>query len=262
MKIVDTFIFYNELDMLEFRLKELNDVVDHFVLVEADKTFAGNPKPLIFAQNTDRFADYIHKIVYIAVTDMPTTGNAWGREYHQRNAITRGVNSLGLSPFDLVLISDVDEIPDTNLLQRQRTNPVKRGHVLAQDMFYYNIECKAQTQWFWAKIMPYSFFRLSSPQKHRVGRYPRLTRGGWHFSYFGDAKFIINKIRQFSHQEFNKAEYTNPEKIAQRIKNCTDLFNRDGGQNFKGPHGFHHCPVAKNNYLPKNYKMLLGLRGL
>ena len=40
--IVDSFIFYNELDMLEFRLTELNDVVDYFVIVEATHTFSGN----------------------------------------------------------------------------------------------------------------------------------------------------------------------------------------------------------------------------
>jgi hypothetical protein len=33
-KVIDCFIFYNELDMLEFRLEELNDVVDRFFIVE------------------------------------------------------------------------------------------------------------------------------------------------------------------------------------------------------------------------------------
>ena len=40
--IIDTFMFYNELDMLEFRLKELNHIVDKFILVEATKSFANN----------------------------------------------------------------------------------------------------------------------------------------------------------------------------------------------------------------------------
>ena len=35
--IVDAFIFYNELELLMFRLKELNDYVDYFVLVEKKK---------------------------------------------------------------------------------------------------------------------------------------------------------------------------------------------------------------------------------
>ena len=47
MKIVDCFIFYNELDMLEFRLKELNDIVDYFVLVESTYTFYVTPEGII-----------------------------------------------------------------------------------------------------------------------------------------------------------------------------------------------------------------------
>ena len=46
--IIDTILFYNELDMLEFRLMELDSVVDKFVIVEATKTFSGNKKPLYF----------------------------------------------------------------------------------------------------------------------------------------------------------------------------------------------------------------------
>ena len=57
-KIIDCFIFYNEMKMLEFRLKELNDVVDFFVLVESTKTFTGNDKELFFEQNKENFKEY------------------------------------------------------------------------------------------------------------------------------------------------------------------------------------------------------------
>ena len=55
MKIIDCFIFYNELDMLELRLNELYDVVDHFVLVESTKTFVRNDKELYFENYKERF---------------------------------------------------------------------------------------------------------------------------------------------------------------------------------------------------------------
>jgi len=48
MKIYDCFIFFNELDLLEIRLKTLDKVVDYFVLVEADKTHRGKKKPLYY----------------------------------------------------------------------------------------------------------------------------------------------------------------------------------------------------------------------
>ena len=48
MKIVDCFLFYNELDLLKFKLKELNDIVDYFVLIESKYTFVGNEKELYY----------------------------------------------------------------------------------------------------------------------------------------------------------------------------------------------------------------------
>ena len=42
-RVYDAFLFFNELDLLEIRLKTLEDVVDQFVLVEGPETFRGNP---------------------------------------------------------------------------------------------------------------------------------------------------------------------------------------------------------------------------
>ena len=50
-KIFDTFIFFNELDLLTLRFNALDDVVDKFVLVESTKTFQGKNKPLFFNEN-------------------------------------------------------------------------------------------------------------------------------------------------------------------------------------------------------------------
>ena len=47
IKIIDCFIFYNELDLLEYRLNILNDVVDYFVIVESTHTFVGKEKVLL-----------------------------------------------------------------------------------------------------------------------------------------------------------------------------------------------------------------------
>ena len=50
-KIVDCFTFYNETDLLKYRLRVLDDTVDYFILVEARQTHAGNPKPLFYKEN-------------------------------------------------------------------------------------------------------------------------------------------------------------------------------------------------------------------
>lgn len=50
-KIIDCFIFYNELDLLNYRLNILNEVVDYFILVESIQTFVGKEKPLHYNEN-------------------------------------------------------------------------------------------------------------------------------------------------------------------------------------------------------------------
>jgi beta-1,4-mannosyl-glycoprotein beta-1,4-N-acetylglucosaminyltransferase len=60
--LVDTFMFYNELTVLELRLNLLDEYVDRFVLVESEVNHKGGPKPLFFQENKDRFAKWAHKI--------------------------------------------------------------------------------------------------------------------------------------------------------------------------------------------------------
>src|SRR4051812_16190634 len=113
--IVDGFTFFNELDLLDIRLAELYPVVDRFVIVEGDQSFRGNAKPANFIDNIERYDQYADKIVYLTafMAGAPTTGNdqtdPWEREYYQRRTIDEGLRDLALD--DIVLISDIDEIP-------------------------------------------------------------------------------------------------------------------------------------------------------
>ena len=267
MKIVDTFIFYNELDMLEYRLDELNNYVDYFILVEANKTFNNSTKEFIFEKNKSRYSKYLDKIIHVIVDDMPSGDNPWIREAHQRNCISRGINILNkknkLDDSDIILLSDVDEIPNTFLLELVRKIPLKDMYNLEQDFYYYNIFCKGQNKWYFPKIGNWENFKKGNPQDIRMTRYEKvLKKGGWHFSYFGDPKFIINKIQEFSHQEFNTPTYKNEVTINNIIKNCSDLFFRDNGVNYAGPHGFHHETIENNTFLPKKFYLLNKLNNI
>jgi len=90
-RIFDCFTFLNEFDLLEIRLHELAQVVDRFVIAESPVTFTGRPKPLHFLDNRARFAAFADKIIHIVVDDQPVTDSAWEREWHQRNALERGI---------------------------------------------------------------------------------------------------------------------------------------------------------------------------
>lgn len=269
MKIVDCFIFYNELKMLEFRLEYLYNTVDHFVLVEATTTHAGNPKPLFFQDNKERFSKYLDKIVHVIVEDMPTTLPITKsllsfrkmpqtsielpllREIHQRNCISRGIEHLKLSMRDIIMISDVDEIPDRNTLRNMPLGIQDfKVYALVQKLYYYNLTTFCENPWGYMKVVNYKTYSTNNntAQKLRLGKSDVfIFNGGWHFSYFGDATAISNKLKNFHHQEYNTEEYTDIKKIEERVRS---------GSAVTGEKTI-YIPVESNDYLPDNYEFLM-----
>jgi beta-1,4-mannosyl-glycoprotein beta-1,4-N-acetylglucosaminyltransferase len=73
VKIVDTFLFWNEFDILELRLRETYDYIDEFVIVECDYTFTGKYKGYGLEKHKDRYAKWWDKVTYIKVSDPPNT---------------------------------------------------------------------------------------------------------------------------------------------------------------------------------------------
>jgi beta-1,4-mannosyl-glycoprotein beta-1,4-N-acetylglucosaminyltransferase len=286
-KIIDCFTFFNELDILKFRLKELYNVVDHFIIVESNMTHSGNLKDLIFKQNEHLFSQYQDKIIYVVVEDMPHNGvkdefrdckNAWDRENFQRDCIMRGLKLLPLEETDIIIISDCDEIPDPDLLNQIKTkgfnifeneennqflysSNIHNKEIydddffaLKQDWYYYNIECKNNIPLFWyfSKILTYKKLKeIGGPQNARLYNVGNrfYSNGGWHFSYFGGVDRIIYKIESFAHQDLNLEQFKNKEIIKKQIENYKD-FGWDCNEWIK-------IPVSDNKYLPKNYELLL-----
>lgn len=260
MKIIDCFTFYNEMDMLLYRLNTLYDVVDKFILVEATLTHRGNEKPLYFKENKEKFGRFLDKIIHIiddrlipnpVVNSTKEYNDVWRNENHQRNSINEGVKLLSLNENDILIISDVDEIPNPNILRTIREKNMKIDYLsLAQDMYYYNLTTLNYNKWFHAKILSYSYYvnvLNYTPQLCRtVITKQCIENGGWHLSYFGDAVFIQNKLKEFAHQEFNHEKYTDVGEIQKRIQNKEDLFSRQHEK-------WIHLPVQQNNFLPPNY---------
>ena len=251
MKVIDCFIFYNELDMLEFRLNELNDVVDYFVLVECIKTHTNNDKELYFENNKNRFSKFLDKIIHIIVKDnIPQTNSAWDREKYQRFCIDEGIKKLNLNNEDIIIIADLDEIPDTKTVLNLKNNGVDGIYNLEMDLYYYNITCKYDKKWLQPKILNYgSYIKYNSPHVifRELPNIPIIKNGGWHFSYFGDVEFIKNKLRNFTHEELNNDFMLNDERITKQIKNFSDLFERSHET-------FNYIDVNDNTYLPYKYE--------
>lgn len=222
MRVFDTFIFFNELDLLEIRLNELDKYVDYFVIVESDLTFTLKPKPLYYEENKERFKKFAHKIIHYKIT-FKGGGSAWGYEFTQRNAIKDALICAGAELNDVILLSDVDEIPnlkgfDFNL----------NGAVWSMQMqyYYYWLNNKMnETQYI---MKAFEFRRLATMSMQDVRAYQQYSKWqpmGWHFSYLGGAEKIKHKIESFSHQEMNKPEFVNT--IKERIESGKDLFDRN-----------------------------------
>ena len=106
--IYDCFSYWDEDLLLDLRLNILDNYVDYFVIVEGNKTWQNNPKKLHF--EIDKFKKFKNKIIYVPVTDLPDGEDPYLRENYQRNAILNGLNNSNDN--DLIIISDLDEIPD------------------------------------------------------------------------------------------------------------------------------------------------------
>lgn len=241
--IYDCFLFYKELDLLELRLHILNDHVDRFVLMESNKSFTGRPKPLFFEENKDRFAPFLHKIIHLPVLDdPPDCSDAWTREKHQRNAIARGLKEC--SPEDCIILSDLDEIPNPQLLDNLPS--LERPLRCRQLCFFYqfnnlNVD---KPLWSGSRIFRYDYLETNSLQSLR--KLPKsmcriVERGGWHFSFLGDIDFITDKLNDFSHQEYNTPQLNNPETIKAAIASGLDVRGRE----------YRYTPVKVDTFFPE-----------
>jgi|688.fasta_scaffold167406_2 beta-1,4-mannosyl-glycoprotein beta-1,4-N-acetylglucosaminyltransferase len=262
-KIIDCFLFYTELDMLEYRLSVLNDYVDYFVLVEAVHTFSGKQKQLFFNENKQNFGKYKDKIIHLMVYDMPfqypninyELNQQWLNEAYQRNCLKYGIDALQLKDNDVIIISDVDEIPDPQILLKIKMNDLLINfNSLEQDMYYYNLNSKHNDKWYFPKILNYKKYNEMGLTIHDIRMNFKnnlcvpLKNGGWHLSYFGTKEYIQSKIMNFSHQEFNTNEFTDTKKIEERMNKGIDLFNRRIEIN--------NVLIEENTYLPPNYYLL------
>jgi beta-1,4-mannosyl-glycoprotein beta-1,4-N-acetylglucosaminyltransferase len=251
-KLIDCFTFYNELEMLELRLTELYDVVDKFILIEAEKTFSGNKKSFIYEENKSKFEKWNDKIIHVKIS-FPSHLDTWGRERFQRNSFMPVLYSLGLLDEDLIVISDIDEIPDFNTLSYIKNEYAMKGiFKLEMDHYWGSLYNKMTNpeKWYHPKILDWGTLKTRNPDDCRLDfNCQWWEKGGWHLSYFGGPKRIVDKIDSFSHQEYNNEKYKDEEKISERIVNGGDFLGESRLFNIIDP--------SDNQYLPNNWRILL-----
>ena len=249
MRIFDSIIFYNELDLLELRMNILDSVVDYFVITEATKTFSGNPKPLYFQENKDRFKKWEHKIIHHVTVDDAENyddlieGKLYHRplkedniyqlpHYYQRDVFQRDSSIYGIlkeaKEDDIILTSDTDEIPNPNALQSLVEWFDRNNHyIMVGPCYYYYLNVLVEKHWMGTRVCTLDYLKKTSVDKLRQSHSDgwRVVDAGWHWSFFGDADKARLKIESYAHQELNTEDLKSS--MEHRIKNNLDPCGRD-----------------------------------
>jgi len=250
--IYDCFQFFNELDILKMRMNIMSPYVDKFVVSESTVTFSGDSKPLYYAENKAAYKEFEDKIIHVVVDDTPMDTTPFLRDSHQKCAVARGI--LDANPDDIIIFSDVDEIPNPDAVKQVLDNfdPTKI-YALAQRNFYCYVDMEETTgnllsitgefpgvegtdrKWLGTKICSRAMLdKLTTEQlRDRANQelMVRIPNGGWHFSYMGGdskqsaTKRVQYKIQSAAHQEYNKREYL--WKVHKNIKNHKDILGRE-----------------------------------
>jgi hypothetical protein len=232
-KIYDCFTFFNELDLLELRLEELYDHVDHFVLVEASTTFTSIPKPFYFEENKNRYSKYLDKIIHVKVEDMPHDPDAWVNDRFQRNSINRGLDNADDN--DIIIVSDLDELVRPETVKQLRADNQNQIWGLRMPLFYFKFNhmlASTESQYMvWGMacrkklLVPADTFRFQRFQlaslsyNYNQDGLRMMEHAGWQFSYLGDSDFAKNKIKSFAHQETNTKSVLEKINVEDSIQN-------------------------------------------
>mgnify|MGYP001464191119 FL=1 len=280
-------MFYDEDLVIDLRLNILNEYVHKFVIVESKFTHSGKKRELLFDIN--KYSKFENKINYIVLENEPVDlervhdndtddkknskyiMNALKRENFQRNGIKKGLTNA--KPDDLILVSDVDEIPNLSNLD---INEINDNIILfKQNFYYYKFNLKLEDMpWFGTKGCKYK--NLKSPQWLRNikdKKYPFwrldvlfsdkkysnikfIDNGGWHFSNMKTPEEIEKKMRTYLHHREYDIKPLGTKKIEEMIKSKKSIYNLradmknekiDGTQNLKATDGRELPEYLKKN---------------
>lgn len=264
MKIYDCFMFYDEDVILDLRLNILNEYIDYFVIVESKFFHNGKERKLRF--DIKKYTKFRDKIIYIIQDNQPNgiqeilksddegtisakeINNALLRENSQRNLISQGLKMAADN--DLILISDVDEIPNLEKVKLKET----KNEILmfVQDIFYYKLNRYLPNfQWFgtkgclkknlkspqWLrniKNKKYSFLRIDtffSDKKYINKKF--INHGGWHFSNLKNAEDLELKLKSYLHHRDYEVEELGKTKIEKLMKTNETIYDMFGDKTSK-----------------------------
>lgn len=270
-KVIDAFLFFQELDLLDIRLAYLDPYVDKFVIVEACQTFSGKPKDFVFEQHAQRYSKYLNKIEYQKITDFhsdyqsvqqhleaggtpshqkilgimerhnhyPKTELHWVLDSYHRECIHLVLDRIA-DDDDIVIISDLDEIPCVGLFSPANLSAIReRPRVCRQREFRYFLNYYKDSEWLGTIAgrqqivgrQSLNMLRLDSKAARTIVHPTPIADCGYHFTSCGSIDMIREKIKSWGHQEFNNNTVINS--IEENVRSGQDIFQRETGTNLK-----------------------------
>ncbi|CAN1153603.1 Beta-1,4-mannosyl-glycoprotein 4-beta-N-acetylglucosaminyltransferase [Linum perenne] len=226
-RVYDAVLFSNEVDILTIRWNELYPYITQFVLLESNSTFTGLPKPLIFASNRDKFKFIEPRLTYGMIGGRFKKGeNPFVEEAYQRVALDQLIRIAGIEDDDLLIMSDVDEIPSAhtiNLLRWCEDIPSilhlqLRNYLYSFEYYVDSKSWRASIHRYQTGTTRYAHFRRSDVL---------LSDSGWHCSFcFRYISDFIFKMKAYSHYDRVRfSHYLDPKRVQDVICKGADLFD-------------------------------------
>ena len=258
MRIVDSFMFFDESMLLDLRLNILDKYVSKFIICESTFNHNGVKKKLNF--DIKLFTKFKSKIEYIVLDKEPANlkvinendssqlkeskilDNALKRENFQRNFALKKLHEVNDN--DLILINDLDEIPELkNFSYKNKITIFKQRMLYFKfNLVYKNLSwtgskiCKKKDlispQWLRnIKTRKYPLWRLDIFfSKKKYNNIEIIENGGWHFTNIKTADEIHHKMKSFLHHFEYENSGLNPEMIEKLIKDKKALYNYNADQ--------------------------------
>lgn len=208
-KIISVCMIYDELNILEFRLRELWDVVDEFVVVELDKTHSGEYKPFYVSEalkTSQQLKSFQSKMnVYRIYCSSLSLKNGYDIEnYHRMKSLEYVVGKCNDN--DMIVLSDLDEIVDPEFIQKlQKCMSVEHLVKIYPHWFNYGWNhylgkwdhpIDIMTVGFCKRLILKSSWKGQKQLEAPCINVPYDAKGpmGWHTSYFIPFEKILRKI--------------------------------------------------------------------
>ncbi|PIN22941.1 Beta-1,4-mannosyl-glycoprotein 4-beta-N-acetylglucosaminyltransferase [Handroanthus impetiginosus] len=226
-RVFDAVLFSNEVDILKVRWKELYPYVSEFVLLESNSTFTGLPKPFVFSTVRDEFKFLEPRLTYGQAPGRFRKGeNPFIEEAYQRLALDYLLKQAGIQDDDLLIMSDVDEIPSRHTINLLRwcdgIPPILhlrlRNYLYSFEFLVDNNSWRASVHIYQAGKTRYAHYRQSDEI---------LADAGWHCSFcFRQINEFIFKMKAYSHVDRVRfSHFLNPKRVQRVICKGADLFD-------------------------------------